>query len=177
MTVLVLLGIRLMYQISPTFLNRFTIKKVLLAAFGLILLVSLSSLINMLTKTNSIILIPVCSESHVEDSAMRFSLYAGIGIFLTLLLVAVQMLVHEITSRKQIHFNVTNSINLLTNKETEKILVVTVFVFFMSHAAVEMSLFYHNTKVSHWIFLTSMIIISHGLSAAVLPAWILFKIR
>ena len=179
LSILVLLSLRLIYLIFPTFLNRFTIKQVLLTTFGLIFLVTLSFLINMLTKTNSVILIPICAQSPAEGSALRFSLYAGIGIFLTLFLIAVQMLVNEVTSRKQMNFSPTPSpsINLLTKKETEKVLVTTVFMFFMSHAAVEMSLFYHNTHISHWMFLIFIIIIGHGLSAAVLPSWILFKIR
>ena len=66
---------------------------------------------------------------------------------------------------------------VLTVRELEKILFVSVFLFFFSHAAVEISLLVKNPEVSHWTLFFTVLILNVGLVSVALPVLVLRKIR
>ena len=68
---------------------------------------------------------------------------------------------------------------VLTVRELEKILFVSVicYLFFFSHAAVEISLLVKNPEVSHWTLFVTVLILNVGLVSVALPVLVLRKIR
>ena len=66
---------------------------------------------------------------------------------------------------------------VLTVRELEKILFVSVFLFFFSHAAVEISLLVKNPEASHWTLFVTVLILNVGLVSVALPVLVLRKIR
>ena len=66
---------------------------------------------------------------------------------------------------------------VLSVRELEKILFVSVFLFFFSHAAVEISLLVKNPEASHWTLFATVLVLNVGLGSVVLPALVLRKIR
>ena len=68
---------------------------------------------------------------------------------------------------------------VLTVRELEKILFVSVicYLFFFSHAAVEISLLVKNPEASHWTLFVTVLILNVGLICVALPVLVLRKIR
>ena len=66
---------------------------------------------------------------------------------------------------------------VLSLREFEKILFISVFLFFFSHAAVEISLLVKNPEASHWTLFVTVLILNVGLGSVALPVLVLRKIR
>ena len=91
--------------ISPTFLSRFSRQNILFANFGLNIFVTFGILIKLLLTQDSINMTPILMEEPTQFSALRFSMFTGVGTFLTLLLVALQMLVDGVSSKRKRQIN------------------------------------------------------------------------
>ena len=91
--------------ISPTFLSRFSRQNILFANFGLNIFVTFGILIKLLLTQDSINMTPILMEEPTQFSALRFSMFTGVGTFLTLLLVALQMLVDGVSSKRKQQIN------------------------------------------------------------------------
>ena len=104
MTIIAIVLLKFCCLIYPTLLSRFSTRNVLFVSFGLNILVSLGFLIKMLLTTNSIVLIPILMKEPIRFSPLRFSIFTGVGIFLTLFLVALKMLIDGISSKWQTNF-------------------------------------------------------------------------
>ena len=103
-TITLIIFLKFCCLISPTFLSRFPRKNILFATFGLNILMTLGILIKLLLTTDSITLTPILRKEPIQFSALRFSIFTGVGIFLTLLLVALQMLIDGVSNKRQINF-------------------------------------------------------------------------
>ena len=103
-TITLVIFLKFCCLISPTFLSRFPRKNILFATFGLNILMTLGILIKLLLTTDSITLTPILRKEPIQFSALRFSIFTGVGIFLTLLLVALQMLIDGVSNKRQINF-------------------------------------------------------------------------
>ena len=104
MTIISIILLKFGCLISPTLLSRFSRKNIMFAFLGLNILVTLGFLIKLLLTTDSIILTPILMREPTKFSALRLSIFTGVGIFLTLLLVALQMLIDGVSSKWQINF-------------------------------------------------------------------------
>ena len=102
-TITLIIFLKFCCLISPTFLSRFSRKNILFATFGLIIFVTFGILIKLLLTTDSISLTPILRKEPLQFSALRFSIFTGVGIFLTLLLVALQMLIDGVSNKQRIN--------------------------------------------------------------------------
>ena len=66
---------------------------------------------------------------------------------------------------------------VLSVRELEKILLVSVFLFFFTHSAVEISLLGNSPEASHWTLFATVLTLNVGLGSICPPALVLRKIR
>ena len=104
MTIVLIIFLKFGCLISLTLLSRFSRKNIMVAFFGLNIFVTLGFLIKLLLTTDSIVLTPILMKEPTQFSALRLSIFTGVGTFLTLLLVALQMLIDGVSSKWQINF-------------------------------------------------------------------------
>ena len=66
---------------------------------------------------------------------------------------------------------------VLSVRELEEILLVSVFLFFFTHSAVEISLLGSSPEASHWTLFATVLVLNVGFGSVCLPALVLKKIR
>ena len=163
----------LLHTFLPTFMDN--MKKIKICTSVNILIIIMAVIIVLLINVNNLHPVSVCLKTTTSSSSLRLSLFSGVGIFSTLLLVAASMMITELKSRypQQQHCQEP----ALASKECEKSLIIAVSIFFISHTILELSLYYNNEDVSYWILLILVLILPHVLGFIGLPFIIVLKMR
>ena len=165
----------LLHTFFPTFMDMDNIKKIKICTSVIILIIIMAVLIVLLINVINLHLVSVCLKTAASSSSLRLSLFSGVGIFSTLLLVAASMMITELKSRypQQQHCQEP----ALASKECEKSLIIAVSIFFISHTILELSLYYNNEDVSYWILLILVLFLPHGLGFICIPLFLVLKMR
>ena len=102
-TLLCLILLRSVYIFWPRFLTRYTSKQITISC--IIIIILLSSFMTFLIFQQDIFptIFPACQMEEVEGSPFRFSLYFGIGVFLTVFLWAISNFMEMLTKRENVN--------------------------------------------------------------------------
>ena len=165
----------LFHTFFPTFMDMDNMMKIKICTTVIILIIIMAVLIALLINVNNLHPVSVCLKTATSSSSLRLSLFSGVGIFSTLLLVAASMMITELKTRypQQQHCQEP----AVASKECEKSLIIAVSIFFMSHTILELSLYYNNKDVSYWILLILVLILPNVLGFIGLPFIIVLKMR
>ena len=101
-TLLCLILLRSIYIFQPRFLTKYTSKQITISC--IIIIIFLSSIMTFFIFQQNIFptIFPACQMEQIEGSSFRFSLYFGIGVFLTVFLWAISNLMDVLTKRENV---------------------------------------------------------------------------
>ena len=101
-TLLCLILLRSIYIFRPRFLTKYTSKQITISC--IIIIIFLSSVMTFFIFQQNIFptIFPACQMEQIEGSSFRFSLYFGIGVFLTVFLWAISNLMDVLTKRENV---------------------------------------------------------------------------